>query len=142
MTNSKALDRSFRLHLPHIPSGLHEKNGDAAPSDYQAFEETQTFGEFPAMLEFRFRTGNRLALPYHWLGQAEFNPSLGITLDFSTGASVAIRGRNLSELFAAVTLHQVRWIREVDQPTAKLWPENLPLVESMQVEAKGSLRGK
>ena len=63
---------------------------------------------------FRLKGGGRIAKPYHWLAEVEFDPSAGIRLTF-TDATVRLRGRNLEGLFTAISDHQVRWVREADR---------------------------
>ena len=51
-------------------------------------------------VEFRFRVGNTLALPYTWLGPVRFDPSVGLLLRFAGDVVtlVLIRGSNLDAL--------------------------------------------
>lgn len=72
------------------------------------------------MIEFRHANGDITALAYPLLESVKFNPSSGITLNFS-GATVKITGTNLnsevqpgSRLFEAITRHRVVWVQEMD----------------------------
>jgi hypothetical protein len=66
---------------------------------------------YVAMLTLVHATGNQVALPYAMMIKAEFNPSVGITLRFSTD-DVTIAGRRLDDLFKAITQHRAREVRE------------------------------
>lgn len=73
------------------------------------------------MLELRKKDGNVKALGYSWLSQADFDPSIGITLHFGS-QQVKILGRNLNaehrpnvRLFAGILRHRVPWIQEADE---------------------------
>jgi hypothetical protein len=65
------------------------------------------------MCEFRLRGGNAVALAYSYLVKAEFDPSNGIDLDFSSH-QVRLTGNNLAPVFAAVVSQRVAVVTEVD----------------------------
>ncbi len=54
-----------------------------------------------ARLGFRFRNGARRSLSYVALVETQFNPSVGIILDF-IGARVTIHGRNLEPIYDGI----------------------------------------
>jgi hypothetical protein len=91
--------------------------GDAT-DDFGAFGWLRGVKEQAVMLEIRHKDGRITAKGYSWLQSAEFDPSTGITLNFS-GEKVTIVGRNLNaearpnvRLFAGIVRHRVPWIQE------------------------------
>ena len=66
-------------------------------------------------LEFRFRDGFKLCLPYHDLVWFSFDPKTpDIKLDFG-GTTISIKGRGLGEeLFDGIKQKRVVWIKEAD----------------------------
>lgn len=69
-----------------------------------------------AMVDFRLRQGDSLALPYGYLTEALFQPSDGILLRF-VAHEVRIEGRNLRALYDALLWHKVTWVRMVEEGT-------------------------
>jgi hypothetical protein len=65
------------------------------------------------MVEFRLLGGDAKALAYSYLVAAEFNPSVGVRLDFS-GYAVTVTGRNLRALFEGLVAQRVAVVREMD----------------------------
>ena len=115
-----------RLQLPQAPPVTTEGE------EYQAFAIPATFGEYVPMVELRLKTGDRIGLPYPWLGEVRLNSPV-ISLSFTTGVTVSIRGRNLTPLFSALLRHQAVFVWEADAPTVGLMPESAPLVEVIEV---------
>jgi hypothetical protein len=77
--------------------------------------------ERATMLELRLKTGDSVALSYSWLDKASYNPSTGITLQFS-GITVQIEGRLLNNkrqgnqsLYEGLIRQRISWIEEADQ---------------------------
>jgi hypothetical protein len=66
-------------------------------------------------LEFRFRDGFKLCLPYHDLVWFSYDPKApDIKLDFG-GTIISIKGRGLGgELFDGIKQKRVVWIKEAD----------------------------
>jgi hypothetical protein len=100
-------------------------NGAAEP--HEGAEEFAAFGWLrgPAarvlMVEFRKKDGTVRALAYAYLFEALYDPSEGITLNF-TGQKVRIVGRNLDaearptvRLFRGLLRHRVIYVKEADQ---------------------------
>lgn len=100
--------------------------GEGAPPEQEAPEDYGVFGwlrgvrDRSIMLELRLKDGSVTSFGYAWLKKAVFNPSEGITLDFS-GESVTITGRNLDaelgprvRLFNGILRHRVTWIQQAD----------------------------
>lgn len=110
--------------------------GDEADraAEYQAVTLPATFGEAPPMVELWLATGNRVGLPYAWLAEVAYDPSVGVTLAFTTGSAVRITGRHLGPVFAALLAHQAVTIREADPPTAELAKDGAAVVEAIVVE--------
>ncbi|MBL9081578.1 MAG: hypothetical protein JNK76_07215 [Planctomycetales bacterium] len=100
--------------------------GEASPPEPESTEDYGVFGwvrgvrERSLMLELRLKDGSVTSFGYAWLKKATFNPSEGITLDFS-GETVTIVGRNLDaelgprvRLFNGIVRHRVTWIQQAD----------------------------
>jgi hypothetical protein len=73
------------------------------------------------MLDLKLKNGNREAFSYTLLERIQFDPSEGITLQY-TGVSVKLRGRNLERLqthgvalLEGLQRHRVPWIVESDE---------------------------
>lgn len=88
--------------------------------DYGVFGWVRGVRDRSIMLELRLKDGSVTSFCYAWLKKATFNPSEGITLDFS-GESVKITGRNLDaelgpriRLFNGILRHRVTWIQQAD----------------------------
>lgn len=62
------------------------------------------------MLDLVLADGRRVGLPYAMLVRAEFDPSKGITLRFSTD-DVVIEGYRLKPVYKAILQHRARTIR-------------------------------
>lgn len=71
-----------------------------------------------AMCEFRLKDGNAVALAYSYLVKAEFDPSLGIELDFSAHV-VKLTGKNLAPVFSGLVAQRVAVVRELDELQAE-----------------------
>ncbi|MBA4066217.1 MAG: hypothetical protein C0501_21380 [Isosphaera sp.] len=95
-------------------------------------------------VEFRLKDGTTKAFPYAWLGPAEFDPSLGIVLEFVGDRTyrVVLEGRNLDrrvgedgpDLFTRGLLrHRVTWVRELDAGESRRLPEPATAVEKITV---------
>lgn len=91
-------------------------------------------------LEFRHKDGKITAHSYAWLESAEFDPSEGITLNFS-GKIVKLSGRNLNAetrpnvcLFAGILRHRVSWVQEADGPTVMQASETAVFIEEVKIE--------
>jgi hypothetical protein len=106
-------------------------------TDCWAFGLLRGIRDRAVMIELRKKDGNVRALGYAWLGQADFDPSNGITLDFGR-QKVRIRGRNLNQpsgsggqLFDGICRHRVAWVREADELSAMKTGEHETLVEQI-----------
>jgi hypothetical protein len=134
MSEGSGFDKGQRLDMPKADGSPAGYVGEPEPGHYRAYGLAETFGQYLAMLELRFRTGNRSAFAYHLLGRVEFDPSAGMTLSFPD-ATVTFRGRNLGPLFTAVRQQQAVWVWEADRAVAELAPDAAALVETIAVEA-------
>lgn len=61
---------------------------------------------YVAMLDLQLPSGNRVAYPYATLLKAEFNPSEGIVLHFSTD-EVRITGYRLEPIYRSISQHRL-----------------------------------
>ena len=119
---------------PHLSMPRPAVLAAAEDADYRAFALPATFGESPPMVEFVLATGNRVGLPYAWLSEVAHDPSVGVTLSFSTGAAVSITGRHLAPVYAALLAHQAVSVREADPPTAALAGDGVTVVAAIRVD--------
>jgi hypothetical protein len=114
-----------RLQFPEAPAV------ESIPG-YRAFAVSETFSDV-TMLDVRLKSGNRIGLPYPWLARATWEPP-EMTLVFTTGTEVTIRGRNLDELYFSVIRHQCVYVCEADSSTQLLLAETVPMVEWIAVK--------
>jgi hypothetical protein len=126
---------------------LKRRNGDGfaspeveAADDFGAFGWLRGVQDRAIMLEIRHKDGCVTAKGYSWLQSAEFDPSSGITLNFS-GETVTITGRNLNaesrpnvRLFAGILRHRVPWIQEMDEPAILEAAKNAVVIEDVKVK--------
>ncbi len=89
------------------------------------------------MLELRLKTGNIGAIAYGWIEFAEFDPSVGITLD-ARGKKFLIKGRNLNgesregvRMFEGIVRRRVLWIREADRTVSIEAHDGATVIESI-----------
>lgn len=66
------------------------------------------------MLDLRFQSGDRLALPYSHLVDLAIGGGSTITARFTT-ATVTLRGRGLAGLYDRLAEQRVAWVREADR---------------------------
>lgn len=111
-----------------------------APDDFGSFGFLRGVRDRAIMLEIRHKDGRITANSYAWLESAEFDPSEGITLNFS-GKFVKLIGRNLNSefrpnvrLFAGIVRHRVPWIQEADGPTAMEASNVAVIIEEVQLK--------
>lgn len=111
----------------------------------ESIENLGSFGWLPAeqaraaMLELRHANGLIVAFSYAWLESAEFNPSEGITLNFS-GTAVKLVGRNLNaecrpnvRLFQGILCHRLPWIQETDESAETETDDSSTIVERIEI---------
>lgn len=115
-----------RLLMPTLPTG-------AAHEPYQAFGLPAVYGEYLPMVEFHLRTGDRISLPYGWLTAVKLLAD-GISVTFTTGAQVSIKGRNLLPVYYALARQQAVFVHEANDATALLIAESSPVVENIEVK--------
>jgi hypothetical protein len=122
-------------------------NGDAtAGVEGDAMDDLGAFGwlrgvqDRAIMLEIRHKDGRITAKGYSWLQSAEFDPSSGITLNFS-GEKITIAGRNLNaearpniRLFAGIVRHRVPWIQEADGAAVIQAGNDAVIIEQVKVK--------
>ena len=114
--------------------------GPAPVEDLGSFGWLRNERDRVTMLEIRHANGDITAFSYPLLESAKFNPSTGITLNFS-GTTMTIAGRNLNSeirqnvrLFEGVTRHRVAWIQEADEPTLEESLETDVVIEEVKIE--------
>ena len=101
-------------------------------------------GEQAASIELRFKNGNSMWFPYHWLGNWQFNPSEGLLLKFSGDAIylVLIRGSCLDKPLNEGSINLTRgglqrqrilWLREMTAEEIRQVGENGPTIDSIEV---------
>ena len=103
--------------------------------DYRAFGYSRKPVSSDPMINFIDSTGNQTAFAYGHLYQTRFDPSDGITIEF-TEHLVSIRGRRLGEAFAKLVSQRVVFVAEADRPTAVLIPDNEPVVTTLLISQK------
>lgn len=108
--------RPFERKPPPAPNAV-----ISVIDDLGSFGWLTSDGARAVMIEVRHANGLIRAQSYSWLESAEFNPSEGITLNFS-GTKVKLIGRNLNaesrpgvRLFEGLLRHRVVWIQEADE---------------------------
>ncbi len=116
-----------------------EADGES-PDDLGAFGYLRGIRDRAVMLEIRHKDGRISAFGYAWLNSAEFDPSEGITLNFS-GKTVTLIGRNLNaecrpnvRLFASIVRHRVPWIQEADGQAAMQTSNGATVIEEVRVK--------
>jgi hypothetical protein len=82
------------------------------------------------MLDLRGHNGTSFALPYSSLVAIGFDPSAGITLEF-TSHKVFVRGRNLRPVYDRLLAHRVTFIQEED---FDVMPESATCIDAIVVE--------
>jgi hypothetical protein len=128
------------------PFAPRRKDNVAVSMDGDGVEDLVAFGwlrgvqERAIMLEIRHKDGRITAKGYSWLQSAEFDPSTGITLNFS-GETVTIKGRNLGgearpniRLFAGIVRHRVPWIQEADGAAVIEAAKDAVVIEEIKVK--------
>jgi len=83
------------------------------------------------MLEFRFRSGRYFSLAYSCLYSVDFDPPIGITLNFGE-ILVLLQGRSLAHIAESAKRHRLVWIEEVD-PVRDLSAESAPAVTKISL---------
>lgn len=132
-------DSTTRLLMPGRPA-LHAATPDGdGERGYKALVQPATFHDAVPMLELRLASGDRVAFSYALLSEVAFDPSAGsVAIAFTTGTTVAIRGRHLLPVFAAIASHQAVSVWEADPPTAELAGQGEPVVTDISID-KASL---
>ncbi len=65
----------------------------------------------------------------------KFNPSIGITIEFSDHI-VSIRGRGLADGYQKLAMQRVIFIAEADRATAGLAPDKEAVITSLSIDQK------
>jgi hypothetical protein len=139
-----------RLRRSPPPSPLNailqskELEPEQSEASCAAFGYLRGIRDQSAAVEFRFRDGNSLWLPYTWLGAWQYNPSEGLLLRFSGDVVflVLIRGSNLDKplnegainlTHAGLQRHRVLWVREMSEEEIRQVGEKGPTIDSIEV---------
>lgn len=134
MSDDSILERLTTKWAPGEPNVAED-----GPEDLGSFGWLRGIRDRAVMLELRHKDGSVTAFGYAWLRKATFDPSVGITLDFS-GEKVTISGRNLDaelrprvRLLSGILRQRVTWIQEADGPTSLEAPPQAVVVERIAV---------
>lgn len=159
-------DKSLAVRLERMQPGGHLKGYgtlspkhepeplDGGEASCAAFGYLRGLRERAEAVEFRFRDGNSVWFPYHWLGVWKFNPSEGLLLKFAGDLSylVLIRGSNLDRpagdgnidlIRAGLQRQRVLWVREMSEDESRQVGENGPTIDRIEVaefESPGAVR--
>jgi hypothetical protein len=117
---------------------------DVGEASCAAFGYLRGLRERAEAVEFRFRNGNSVWFPYHWLGVWKFNPSEGLLLKFAGDLVylVLIRGSNLDRPLndanidlarAGLQRHRVLWVREMTEEEIKQVGESGPTIDRIEM---------
>lgn len=116
---------------PQGPEGeldIYEDNGE-----YKAFGKTRKPWGGEPMLDFISRDGNHVSFTYSHLYSVSFNPSKGISIEF-TNHSVSVEGRGLREIYQYLGMQRIVYIAEADRPTAmQLQSQQVPVVNNLSI---------
>lgn len=108
-----------------------EESTQEDADDYQAGSSVSGSRSAEIMLELRFKTSDAIAFSYALLLNAAWNPSEGITLEFTTHR-VRLLGRNLRELYRALILHRLAHVQELQSRTDEQ-PDDATVVTTIEV---------
>ncbi len=97
--------------------------------------ELEETAQFPIMLDIRATTRDAVAMPYSYLEMIQYDPSVAIVITFAV-CEVRIEGRNLAELYAALTEHKVNYIQENNAKYDEV-PESSPFIERIEITPLG-----
>ncbi|MEM8669449.1 MAG: hypothetical protein AAGG48_18130 [Planctomycetota bacterium] len=103
--------------------------------DYRAFGFSRKPIASDPMIDFIDRHGVHEALSYSHLYRIRFDPSEGMTLEF-TDHIVTLRGHHLQKGHQRLTMHRVVFIAEADHATAALVTADEPVITSLALELK------
>ena len=92
---------------------------------------------YVATLDLRLKDGKRIALPYSTLLKSSFDPSKGITLEYSTD-TVTIQGRNLQAVYKAIAQHRLSALRESGERAAAFAHDDGPVITVIRIESADS----
>lgn len=123
-----------RLH-PSAQNTLDEIDVYSEGDDYRAFGFSRKPISSDPMINFIDRRGVHEAIAYGHLYRIQFDPSEGITLEF-TDHIVTIRGRRLHEGHRKLVMQRVVFVCEADQPTAALVGQNEPAITKLEICSK------
>ncbi len=103
--------------------------------NYRAFGVSRKPWGGEPMLNFVDCRGDQLAIAYNHLYCVKYNPSVGITIEFSDHI-VSIRGRGLAEGYQKLAMQRVIFITEADRATAGLVGDRQAVITSLSISQK------
>ncbi|EMB15079.1 hypothetical protein [Rhodopirellula europaea] len=129
--SASLLDRFGLSNGPQLP----EVDSYVEQSKYLAFGISRKAWGGEPMINFISCRGDHHAISYSHLYGVKFNPSLGITIEFSDHV-VLVRGRGLASSYEKLVMQRVVFIVEADRSTAALIPDDEPVVTELLIEQK------
>jgi len=130
-----------------------KKDAEAEEVSAGAFGYLRGIKDRSYNVEFRFKDGNIMWLPYSLMGACRFDPSVGILLKFSGDLIyvVLIRGSNLDvplddgnmTLTSGLQRHRIVWVREMREADIKGIGETGPTIDNIwvaEIESHADLR--
>jgi hypothetical protein len=137
MTDSSIFQRHANRTADSVVENLRPED-EQLTNDFGCFGWLRGSRERAVMLELRKKNGDILAIGYHRIDEAEFDPSEGITLHTPT-RRIQIKGRHLNaevrpamRLFEGITRHRVPWVREAGEPERMEASAEAPFVEAIE----------
>lgn len=121
------------------PEFLEKMMGTAGPRHEPEVEEAERSlkeirGAIPTpMLDIVFRDGKVESLSYTFLKRVRFVPGDTLTLEFASGETVVIEGRNLARHRQHVRLHRADEIRECPEDELGTEGERIEQVEQIYI---------
>jgi hypothetical protein len=97
--------------IDSIIAARRQSQAEESGSEFYALARVDGAEHF---LELRFRDGVRAAFSYDKLGWFNFSPDTGMLDADFMGTIVSIEGRGLDELFLALKMKKVSWVKEAD----------------------------
>jgi hypothetical protein len=88
------------------------------PDDEGTALSSRGVGQAP-MLQLRLKNGAEVAAPYPYMAWADYDPEIGITLEFPT-RHVVIKGHALGHLFRQIAEHKRTVVEELTTPSRRL----------------------
>ena len=116
-------DYSFAKKLLNETPRADSEGQDSAAEDSRESGAltSRSVGQLPT-LQLRFKDGRASAAPYPYMTWLDYDPAVGITLEFAT-RQVVIQGHGLDQVFTQIAAHKRVVVEELSAP-AKMLPGN------------------